>query len=112
MLDNLVLKKYIYGLFGFNVGEHPYNELHSKPTPASLAVAAAAAAALEGNATTTTDRAPIGANEPRVEELPNENLTSSTASTTTTTAAAGAAAGVKKESTNDKKKSSSASDLD
>ena len=107
MLDNLVLKKYIYGLFGFTVGEHPYNELHSKPTPATLAAIAAAAAALaggEGNATTTTDRAPIGANEPRVEELPNDNLTSSSASTTTT-------AGVKKESSNDKK-SSSASDLD
>ena len=103
MLDNLVLKKYIYGLFGFNVGEHPYNELHSKPTPASLAAAAALAG--EGHATTTTDRAPIGANEPRVEELPSENLTSSSASTTTT-------GGANKESTNDKKKISSASDLD
>jgi len=72
MSENLVLKKYILGVTKNAEGGNLYNESFEAPTAKSVAALNAAnAAALAADSAPTTDGA-IGANEPRVEELPEE----------------------------------------
>ena len=68
--DNLLLKKYVFGVTKAADGGLLYKELFRAPTKESLELAdkvAAARAVANGTAP-----APVGKDEPRVEELPDE----------------------------------------
>jgi hypothetical protein len=81
--DSIVLKKYILGIVkNAEGGEKLYSEVFEAPTAESLAAAAAAA--------NSTQPAPVGPGESRVEELPDEPAPKTSSPTkakkTTTTA--------------------------
>lgn len=83
MSENLVLKKYLLGVTKNAEGGNLYNEEFSAPTAKMVAALNAANAAL--NAPAADADAPaaagaIGADEPRVEELPAEDKDKKTAS--------------------------------
>jgi hypothetical protein len=78
--DSIVLKKYLFGRVIADDGStRLYGELFSAPTAASLAAAERATAAVAERAAREASDAPgpapgpIGKDEPRVEELPDED---------------------------------------
>lgn len=74
MSENLVLKKYLLGVTKNAEGGNLYNEAFTAPTAKTVAELNAAVAAANAPADAPTDATgAIGADEPRVEELPAED---------------------------------------